>query len=84
MKLRSKLRPKHTLPADFTLDTDKVIPVRVFAEQVLGVSTDTFQRICKAGDGPPITRLSANRIGIRGRDGKTWLESRRAKAGAAS
>ncbi len=78
-----KRRPKPpTLPADFSLDTDKVIPIPVFAEEVLGISEDTFQRICKAGNGPQITWLSPNRKGVRGRHGKAWLDAR-AKGSAA-
>jgi hypothetical protein len=66
----------------FTLDDDRVWSVPKFCEIFLdGLSVDTFERICKAGNGPQITWLSPNRKGVRGRHGKEWLDAR-AKASA--
>jgi hypothetical protein len=64
-----------------TLDDERVYPVPYFAETVCGLSTDTFDRICARGEGPPITWFSERRKGIRGKHGKAWLDER-ARGGA--
>jgi predicted DNA-binding transcriptional regulator AlpA len=48
--------------------------------KALGVSDRTFDRIEAAGEGPPRTRLSANRIGYRVSDLQRWLDCRREAA----
>ena len=78
MSRRSKKFNPRSVPP---LDDDRVYPVSYFCEEFLGLSTDTFRRLCQRGEGPTITRLSATRIGIRGKHGKIWLDSR-AKAPA--
>ncbi len=81
MSRRPKSPPQVSGPLTLD-DDDRVWPVPVFCELFLGVSTDTFERICKAGNGPQITWLSPNRKGVRGRHGKAWLDAR-AKGSAA-
>ncbi len=77
MSPRSKKSKKSPPPrVQLPLQDDKVYPIPPFCRDVLGVSVDTFRRICRAGEGPPITRLSKTRIGIRGRHGKEWLDGR--------
>jgi hypothetical protein len=39
-------------------------------------SEATGRRICKAGEGPPITQLSTRRVGITVRNNRIWQESR--------
>lgn len=53
------------------------------AARVAGVSTQTFRRLCKNGNGPQLIRLSPRRIGIRVRDLDAWLASRAVCAEAA-
>jgi hypothetical protein len=74
MSRRSK-SPPQPAPA-ITLEDDRVYPIPYFCDQVLGVSEDTFRRICQRGEGPPITQLSPGRKGVRGKHGKDWLDGR--------
>lgn len=63
-------------------DLDRVSSVREWRGR-MGLSSSTAARILKSGNGPVITRLSDRRIGIRERDHRAWLDSRRnKKAGA--
>jgi hypothetical protein len=41
-----------------------------------GFSIPTGRRIIASGDGPPVLRMSARRIGIRVCDNEDWQESR--------
>jgi len=59
------------------LHPDRVYPLAYFAD-LAGVSLATLRRLIRAGDGPQVTRLSERRVGIRGRHGTTWLDSRAA------
>ncbi len=54
---------------------DKVYDLPTFAV-FAGISLATLRRLIRAGDGPQITELSERRIGIRGRHGSAWLDSR--------
>jgi predicted DNA-binding transcriptional regulator AlpA len=45
--------------------------------KAVGVSDMTWSRLEAAGDVPPKTRLSQNRVGYRVADIKTWLDARR-------
>ena len=47
------------------------------AQEVVGVSPRTWDRLEAIGDTPPKTRLSPNRIGYRVCDIKEWLDARR-------
>ena len=40
------------------------------------LSVATLRRLVAAGDGPPVTRLSERRIGIRNDHGQQWLDAR--------
>jgi predicted DNA-binding transcriptional regulator AlpA len=57
------------------LVADRVYSFQHFAAFV-GVSVPTLRRLIAKGDGPPITHLSERRVGIRGRHGSAWLDSR--------
>jgi predicted DNA-binding transcriptional regulator AlpA len=45
------------------------------AAKFCGCSKDTIRRRIKAGDGPPVIRLSSHRIGYRVRDLRAWLDA---------
>jgi hypothetical protein len=47
------------------------------AIMLVGVSPRTWDRLRARGETPPITRLSAHRIGYRVLDLRTWLDARR-------
>jgi predicted DNA-binding transcriptional regulator AlpA len=47
------------------------------AQKVTGLSEDTWFRMERIGDTPPITRLSDRRVGYRVIDLRNWLDSRR-------
>ena len=53
---------------------DRVITQREAAE-VIGISLPTLRRRVRAGDGPPIVRLSERRIGYRLRDLRSWIDA---------
>ena len=48
--------------------------------RLIGVSSATWYRLRAAGDLPPKTRLSANRVGYRLIDIVAWLDTRRETA----
>jgi predicted DNA-binding transcriptional regulator AlpA len=48
----------------------------------MGWSTRTLERLCASGEGPPITRMSARRRGIRVDHFRQWLDQRQ-ETGAA-
>lgn len=52
-----------------------VVLFQVAAREV-GLSTSTLRRLCKAGTGPVLLRLSERRLGIRRGDLDSWLDSR--------
>jgi predicted DNA-binding transcriptional regulator AlpA len=43
---------------------------------MVGISTTTGWRLCKAGRGPIVTQLSPKLIGVRHRHHLAWLEAR--------
>jgi predicted DNA-binding transcriptional regulator AlpA len=45
------------------------------AAKFCGCSRDTIRRRIKAGNGPPVIRLSTKRIGYRIRDLRAWLDA---------
>ena len=47
------------------------------AARLVDVSSDTWDRMEKRGETPPITRLSQRRIGYRVIDLRKWLDGRR-------
>jgi predicted DNA-binding transcriptional regulator AlpA len=57
------------------------IPIedRVIAEHaaaaMMGISLPTLRRRVRAGNGPPVIRLSERRIGYRLRDLRKWLDA---------
>jgi predicted DNA-binding transcriptional regulator AlpA len=62
--------------SDATLDLIRVVDEQT-AIMLTGVSPRTWDRMRARGETPPITRLSARRIGYRVADIKAWLDSRR-------
>jgi predicted DNA-binding transcriptional regulator AlpA len=48
--------------------------------RLIGISSATWNRLRAAGDLPPKTRLSANRVGYRLVDIVAWLDTRRETA----
>lgn len=58
------------------LDSVRVIDKRTVLLMV-GLSEDTFDRLDRCGDGPPVTRLSERRKGYRLVDVMKWLDARR-------
>jgi hypothetical protein len=50
------------------------------AIMLAGVSPRTWDRLRASGETPPITKLSARRIGYRIVDLKAWLDARRVTA----
>ena len=54
---------------------DRVYSLSDFAD-FAGVSLATLRRLIQTGEGPTITTLSARRVGVRGRHGSAWLDSR--------
>ncbi len=54
---------------------DKVYDLPTFAV-FAGISLATLRRLIRAGDGPQITGVSQRRVGVRGRHGSAWLDSR--------
>jgi predicted DNA-binding transcriptional regulator AlpA len=61
------------------LDELKVYTKRE-TQKLLGLSGRTWDRLEAAGETPPKTRLSPNRIGYRVSDLKEWLDRRRETA----
>ena len=61
--------PEFKIPAE-----DHVIAENV-AAAMIGVSLPTLRRRVRAGDGPPVIRLSERRIGYRLRDLRKWLDA---------
>jgi hypothetical protein len=57
------------------VDDDCVIPVREWCKRV-GLSYKTWKRMRKTGEGPTVTWLSPNRIGIRLKHSREWLDAR--------
>jgi predicted DNA-binding transcriptional regulator AlpA len=58
------------------LESIRVIS-REEAARAIDVSSDTWDRMEKRGETPPVTRLSQRRIGYRVIDLKEWLDRRR-------
>jgi len=63
-------------------DNDKVIPFLTWARDYSGLSEPTARRICKSGNGPPLVRLSARRLGIRLGDHRKWVAERTGRTAA--
>jgi hypothetical protein len=61
-------------------DDDKVLPFLVWVRDFSGLSEPTARRVCKAGSGPPVVRLSARRLGVRLGDHRAWLKARTGQA----
>lgn len=61
--------------------SDEFESVRVIsreeAARLVDVSADTWDRMERRGETPPITRLSQRRIGYRVIDLRKWLDGRR-------
>ena len=49
------------------------------AQRVCNLSPDTWDRMERRGETPPVTRLSERRIGYRVFDLRIWLDGRREK-----
>jgi predicted DNA-binding transcriptional regulator AlpA len=49
------------------------------AQRICCLSPDTWDRLEKRGETPPVTRLSERRIGYRVIDVMAWLDGRRQK-----
>jgi hypothetical protein len=64
---------------DLDRDLDRVTPFNAWCKRV-GVSLATGRRLLASKKGPPLTRLSDRRIGIRERDHVAWLDARREAA----
>jgi hypothetical protein len=62
--------------ADDDLENIRVVPKPV-AIKAAGVSPRTWDRLEAVGDTPPLTKLSANRVGYRVVDLVEWLDARR-------
>jgi predicted DNA-binding transcriptional regulator AlpA len=58
------------------LDSLRVLDKRTTLE-ITNLSEDTWDRLERRGQTPPITRLSARRIGYRLADIRAWLDGRR-------
>jgi predicted DNA-binding transcriptional regulator AlpA len=58
------------------LDTVRVV-TRAEAQRICSLSPDTWERLERRGETPPITRLSERRIGYRVVDLREWLDARR-------
>jgi predicted DNA-binding transcriptional regulator AlpA len=56
-------------------DDDRVMSVQAWAQRV-GISYPTAKRLIAAGEGPAITRLSPNRIGVTFGAHRAWLKDR--------
>ena len=63
-------------------DDDYVDPFQDWCA-ACGISEDTGRRLIANGEGPPIVRLSARRIGIRRKDNRAWLDARTERSQAA-
>jgi len=61
------------------LDTVRVLDKPTTLE-VVGLSSDTWERMEARGETPPITRLSERRVGYRLIDIRQWLDARRVTA----
>jgi hypothetical protein len=59
-------------------DDDCVMTIQQWAARA-GMSYPTARRVITAGEGPTITRLSPNRIGITFGAHRAWLKDRTAK-----
>ncbi len=64
------------------LDSIRVV-TKPEAQRVCGLSPDTWDRMERRGETPPITRLSERRIGYRLVDLRAWLDARREPSTAA-
>lgn len=63
------------------LEADRIYCFRDIADRA-DVSLSTLQRVIRAGQGPVVTQISANRKGIRGRHAAAWLDARASKSAA--
>jgi predicted DNA-binding transcriptional regulator AlpA len=54
---------------------DRVITIKEVASRI-GLSVITLQRLIRTGDGPPVTKLSTRRHGVRESHLERWLDSR--------
>jgi hypothetical protein len=69
---------KRRPPLDLTVgpfDDRQVLPFDVWC-QLNNLSLRTGRRVLASGNGPRVTQLSANRIGITYADNRAWQESR--------
>jgi predicted DNA-binding transcriptional regulator AlpA len=63
-------------PVPAGLEDDRVISFEQ-AAAVSDVSVPTFRRIIGRNEGPRVTQLSPRRCGVRVKDLRAWLDSRR-------
>lgn len=63
------------------LDAIRVV-TRAEAQRACSLSPDTWDRMERRGETPPITRLSERRIGYRVVDLREWLDARREPSAA--
>ena len=65
-----------SMPTDDVLESVRVIK-KSEAQRLTAVSPDTWDRMERRGETPPITRISERRVGIRMTDLREWLDARR-------
>jgi hypothetical protein len=63
------------------LDDDCVMSVQQWAQRA-GISYPTAKRLIAAGEGPAITQLSPNRVGITFGAHRAWLKARTEQSAA--
>jgi predicted DNA-binding transcriptional regulator AlpA len=61
--------------AEFEIPIEDRVIAEHAAAAMIGISLPTLRRRVRAGDGPPVIRLSERRIGYRLRDLRKWLDA---------
>lgn len=55
------------------MKTDDQVITKGEAAEMIGVSTDTLDRMHQRGEGPPRVKLSDRRVGFRMRELRAWI-----------
>ena len=62
-------------------NTERYLDLRAVCE-ITGLSASTLRRLCKAGNGPPVCRISAKLLRWPASSVHTWMQSRAAGSAA--
>jgi predicted DNA-binding transcriptional regulator AlpA len=66
--------PEQLSTYPFPMAEDRIISLAEFAA-IAGISLITLRRLIARKQGPPVTKISPRRLGIRVRHGRAWLDA---------